>query len=157
MAAAMAVSLLAVFGAWYFLPLNENGTGGGFLLLPALALFIAIARLAKHRFFSFEDIDGSALGAGTEQAKLLQALLQNTLEQTSLAVPVYLAALFSAPVPIRAAVPACACAFLVGRMLFFIAYRRGAVARSFGFALTFYPTAILLFWQLWEFASARIG
>src|SRR5688572_29572302 len=61
-------------------------------LAPAAILFLCIARLARHRFATPQDIHGSALTEGTERAKLLQALLQNTLEQTALAVPVYLAA-----------------------------------------------------------------
>src|SRR5438128_2262774 len=61
-------------------------------LAPAAILFISIARLAKHRFTTPQDIDGGGLTEGTERAKLLQALLQNTLEQTVLAIPVYMAA-----------------------------------------------------------------
>src|SRR6185369_9922326 len=61
------------------------------LVLPAMTLLICIARLAKHRFFTPEDINGSALTSGTERARFLQALLQNTLEQTCLAVPIYIA------------------------------------------------------------------
>ena len=51
-------------------------------LAPAAVLLLCIARLAKHRFTTPQDIHGSALTEGTERAKLLQALLQNTLEQT---------------------------------------------------------------------------
>ena len=58
---------------------------------PAVALLIAIGRLANQRFGSPEDIDGSGLTAGSARAKLLQALLQNTLEQLALALPVYIA------------------------------------------------------------------
>jgi len=53
-----------------------------------MTLLICIARLAKHRFFTPEDINGSALTSGTERARLLQALLQNTREQTCPAVPI---------------------------------------------------------------------
>ena len=56
-------------------------------LAPTAVLFLCIARLAKHRFFTPQDIHGSALTEGTERARLLQAFLQNTLEQTVLAVP----------------------------------------------------------------------
>ena len=55
------------------------------LLIPALFLAVAIGRLAKHRFFTPEDIDGGGLSVGSEQAKVLQSLLQNTVEQTLLA------------------------------------------------------------------------
>lgn len=114
------------------------------LVLPALSLMIAIARLAKHRFFTPQDIEGSALTAGTERARLLQSLLQNTLEQLALAVPVYVAWAALAPLGWLPTLPASACLFLLGRLLFFRGYAHGAAARSFGFALTFYPTIMLL-------------
>ena len=34
--------------------------------------------------------------------------------------------------------------FLIGRITFFAGYARGAATRSFGFALTFYPSVMLL-------------
>lgn len=113
------------------------------LMAPAITLFICIARLAKHRFFTPEDINGSALTDGTARAKLLQALLQNTLEQVALALPVYLACSFILPGHLLGLIPAAAVMFIVGRMLFYIGYAGGAPSRAFGFAFTFYPTAIL--------------
>lgn len=110
-------------------------------LAAALWLAVAVARLARHRFFSDEDIDG-VLGAGTVHARILQSLVQNTLEQTVLAVVAYGAWLLTGA-PIATAWIAVAC-FSVGRLLFFVGYDRGAAARSLGFALTFYPTVGLL-------------
>jgi hypothetical protein len=40
--------------------------------------------------------------------------------------------------------PAAAILFLIGRILFFLGYAEGAASRAFGFALTFYPTLMLL-------------
>lgn len=139
--------LLLAATAWYVEP--DTGTSrfewlALALVLPALSLMIAIARLAKHRFFTPQDIDGSALTVGTERARLLQSLLQNTLEQLGLAVPVYAAWAALAPFGWLPTLPASACLFLLGRLLFFHGYARGAAARSFGFALTFYPTIMLL-------------
>ncbi len=114
------------------------------LLLPAATLFVCIARLAKHRFFTPEDIHGSALTGGTDEAKLLQSLLQNTLEQCCLAFPVYVAGSITAPAFALPVVPAAAVMFLVGRVLFFAGYAKGAPGRAYGFALTFYPTVLLL-------------
>ena len=115
------------------------------LVTPAFALFVCIARLAKHRFFTPEDIHGSALTGGTEKAKLLQALLQNTLEQCSLALPIYIATSIVVPASLLPVVPAAAGMFLVGRAFFFAGYANGAPSRAFGFGLTFYPTVLLLF------------
>lgn len=117
---------------------------GTCMLAPAVALALSIARLARHRFFSAQDIDGSAFTNATETARILQALIQNTLEQTALAVAVYVAWSTLAPAYFLPALPAAAIMFLAGRLLFFAGYAGGAVARSFGFALTFYPTVVLL-------------
>jgi uncharacterized membrane protein YecN with MAPEG domain len=114
------------------------------VLAPALALAVSIARLATHRFRTPQDIDGSGLTSGTDQAKLLQALLQNTLEQLALALPVYVAWGALAPAHLVEVVLMAALLFLLGRVLFFWGYRRGAPGRALGFALTFYPTVFLL-------------
>jgi hypothetical protein len=60
-------------------------------ILIAFCLAITIGRLAKHRSFSTEDIDGSGLTDGSSKAKVLQSLLQNTIEQSILAILVYMA------------------------------------------------------------------
>jgi uncharacterized MAPEG superfamily protein len=114
------------------------------ILLPALILAFSIGRLAKHRFFSGQDIDGSALTRGTSMAVLLQAMLQNTLEQSVLALFAYASWCLLVPSQLLPAAPAAAMLFLVGRVLFFTAYVQGAKARALGFALTFYPTLMLL-------------
>ena len=113
------------------------------LMGPTATLLICIARLANHRFFSEDDIDGSALTEGTPQAKLLQALLQNTLEQLAIAAPVYFLAALTLQPSMLGAVPTVAGLFFVGRMLFFKGYAKGAPSRAFGFALTFYSTVSL--------------
>ena len=126
--------------------LASRVTLGAWSLVPlAFALFVCIARLAKHRFFTPEDIHGSALTGGTDKAKLLQALLQNTLEQCSLALPIYIATSIVAPASLLPVVPAAAGMFLIGRLFFFAGYANGAPSRAFGFGLTFYPTVLLLF------------
>lgn len=149
---ALAVTLAALTGAAYWLPFAQiDATLPGRLrlftlcgLAPALALAIAIARLARHRFFTPEDIDGSGLSAGSDRAKVLQALLQNTLEQSVLAWPVYGWWALAGPAATLAVVPVAASLFLLGRALFFARYHHGAAGRAPGFGLTFYPTVVLL-------------
>ena len=114
------------------------------LLLPGMTLMVCIGRLAKHRFFTPEDIDGSALTQGTATARLLQALLQNTLEQLLLAVVVYLSAALLLPAHLLALILTAALMFTAGRVLFFRGYAGGAAQRAFGFALTFYSTVGLM-------------
>ena len=109
-----------------------------------LWLGVSIGLLARHRFFTPEDIDGGGLSRGSETAKVLQATLQNTLEQTVLAVLVHLGWATLMPVSWMAAIPAAAILFLSGRVLFIRGYRGGAPSRAVGFALTFYPSVLML-------------
>jgi len=143
------LTLAAIFGGAYIAPSASVEFRlvrlAACLMAPAASLFVCIARLAKHRFFTPEDINGSALTEGTSRAKLLQALLQNTLEQLGLAVPVYLSCSLIFPSRFLGLVPAAAAMFFIGRVLFYLGYSGGAPSRAFGFAFTFYPTVLLLF------------
>ena len=113
-------------------------------ILVAIWLAICVGRLARHRFFTPEDIDGGGLTAGTERAHVLQAGLQNTLEQAALAVLVHLIWVVYMPVSWAPAVPAAAILFFLGRILFIRGYTGGAPSRALGFALTFYPSVLML-------------
>jgi len=110
----------------------------------ALWLGISIALLARHRFFTPEDIDGGGLTPGTEKANILQATLQNTLEQTVLAALVHLGWAVFMPASWMLVIPAAVALFLCGRILFVRGYRNGAPARAVGFALTYYPSMLML-------------
>lgn len=119
----------------------------------ALWLLIGVALLARHRFFTPADIDGGGLTEGTAGAKLLQTLIQNTLEQVALAIPAYGAWLWLMPEGRRGLVILCAGLFFLGRLLFFALYARGAAWRAIGFTLTFYPTVGLYLFLLPAVAS----
>jgi len=110
----------------------------------ALWLGISIGLLARHRFFTPEDIDGGGLSRGSETANVLQSTLQNTLEQSVLAVLVHLAWSILMPVSWISAIPAAVFLFLCGRVLFVRGYRGGAPSRALGFALTYYPSVLML-------------
>src|SRR5436190_22749529 len=58
-------------------------------VIVIVSLTVNIALLARHRFFTPEDIDGGGLTKGTPQAQLLQSTLQNTLEQTVVGLSVH--------------------------------------------------------------------
>jgi hypothetical protein len=111
----------------------------------ALWLALSVGLLARHRFFTPEDIDGGGLTRGTAKASILQATLQNTLEQTVLAVLVHSMWAIMMPIPWISAIPAVVVLFLCGRLLFARGYSGGAPSRAFGFALTFYPSVLMLF------------
>jgi hypothetical protein len=124
-------------------------------LLPAIFLVISVGRLAKHRFTSPADIDGRGKSQDSEQARVLQSLLQNTLEQFCIALIAYLGWAMIMPVEWMSVIPLSAGAFVLGRMLFFKSYEKGAESRAFGFALSFYPSVFMLvsvigtiIWQL---------
>jgi hypothetical protein len=112
--------------------------------LTSLWLFLAVARLAAHRFLSPQDIAGAGLTTATPRARVLAALVQNTLEQTVLAVVTYGVWLALAGPARGLLVVACAVLFGAGRLLFFLGYEHGAAARAVGFGLTFYPTVGLI-------------
>lgn len=113
-------------------------------VVPAIFLAIAIGRLARHRFFTPEDIDGGGLRQMTDRAKLLQSLLQNTLEQFALAIVAYCAWAVVMPAVWLSVIPLAATAFAVGRVMFFVGYRHGAPSRAIGFTLAFYTSLMML-------------
>lgn len=113
-------------------------------LLPVLTLIIAIARVGNFRFSSPEDIDGSGLTNASPQIQILHAVLQNTLEQTVLAVVTYLIWAATMPHGWLRAIPVAAALFIFGRVLFARGYSKGAGGRAMGFGLTMYGTAGML-------------
>lgn len=114
----------------------------GWVLPVLLTLLLAIGMLAHHRFFSAKDIDAS-LGTGSARARMLQAVLQNTLEQTVLWLVVTLIWSIRMPVPTLGVVPVSVILFVLGRALFLHGYAGGAGKRALGFALTFYPSVLM--------------
>ena len=152
MLAALALTLLVLIGAiaWqpeFLLPEGVLPNHLAFALrwdaAVLVCLVIAIGNLARHRFFTPADIDGSGLTSGTDRARMFQAILQNTLEQSVLAVLAHLVWAASVPGAWLGAIPAAVILFVVGRIAFAAGYSGGAPARAFGFALTFYPTMFL--------------
>lgn len=143
----LSISLAVIYGPFNYAEINHYSQRlevlGGTLILPTLLLIVSIGRLAKYRFFSPEDIDGSGLTSGSQQAGILQSLLQNTLEQIVIAGFVYVAWCLLMPVSWLSAAPICSILFTIGRISFFIGYHKGAPARAFGFALTFYSSVLL--------------
>lgn len=100
----------------------------------------AVANVARLRFFSEDDIDGSAQAGVGPEVRQANAMLQNTLEQCVLAFGSHLALAAQVPGRWMIVLPGLTGLFCVGRALFWVGYRSGAAARSFGFALTFYPS-----------------
>jgi uncharacterized membrane protein YecN with MAPEG domain len=162
--AALLVTLFALWLGWngYDSFTRTTGFGGETaqlvaiqcaLCAPALMLMIAIARVASQRFSSEADIGGEAFTQASPRLRLLRALLTNTLEQSVLAFIVYILLAEVAPANAFLLTPTMALLFVMGRILFFAFYAKGAGARAFGFGLTFYPTVLGLLLAAWLLAS----
>lgn len=110
-------------------------------LFVVIWLAATIGNVARHRFFSSQDIAGSSSGSGSADVRQASAILQNTFEQTVLAIFTHMVivATFDHSV---ALITAMTCLFGAGRLLFWAGYRYGAKGRAFGFALTFYPNVL---------------
>jgi uncharacterized membrane protein YecN with MAPEG domain len=113
-------------------------------MATGFVLWAMIARVGAMRYFSPQDIGG--VGRGAEGLRIAQAraALQNTVEQSVLALIVHVALALALPPNRMAFVVALVCLFVCGRVAFWIGYPKGAAARAFGFALTFYPTIMAL-------------
>lgn len=122
------------------------------LALMGVPLVIGISYLASYRFFHPEAIGG---GDSPDPAyHNARNYLQNTLEQTVLAVMVHVALLATVPYDWLNVVPVMVLWWVFARIVFRLTYARGAAARAFGFSATYYPTALglvavpaLLVWQ----------
>jgi hypothetical protein len=153
-AASMLAAVLATAAAFpladHYWPGSTGMPTGERLLLAAktdlfvvLALVIAISDVARRRFLSPPDIQGSSEAPGSAPMRHASAFLQNTLEQAAVAVPAHVAlALFYRGS--AAIIPLFGTFFCIGRLLFRIGYPHGAAARAFGFAITFYPSVAAL-------------
>ncbi len=162
MLSALAITFVALTVSILWPPVIPLPTDGGGVALEAalqwdallaFTLLVPIMRLARHRFFTPEDIAGGGTSEGTPLALRLQAILQNTLEQVALAVIVHSIWAVTMPLDWQAAVPAAVALFVVGRVLFAVGYAGGAPSRALGFALTFYPTAVMVFLLLLRLAA----
>jgi hypothetical protein len=110
-------------------------------ILVVVWLVLGIGHVARLRFVSPQDIGGGEAQSPTVAEG--RVLLQNTLEQVVLAIAAQLivtATFERSSVLVLALVSL----FALGRLLFWIGYRRGAAARAFGFGLSFYPSILAL-------------
>lgn len=147
---ALAVTAAAFLGAYRLLPGLVDMPSGpaeqlGFAALcwavPCLVLMAAILMVSTGRRFSAADIGGQAAGPPSERLAIKAAFLQNTLEQTVLAAGFFFALAAISGGAWLALLPAAALLFVLGRVLFYLGYERGAKGRSLGMALTMLPSA----------------
>jgi len=148
---AFAVTVAAFFGAYRWLPgavdlPTDLAERLGFAALSwagcCFVLLVAILLVSTGRRFSAADIGGQAAGPPSERLAVKAAFLQNTLEQTVLAAGFHFALAAVAGGAWLALLPVSAALFVVGRVLFYLGYERGAQGRSLGMSLTMLPSAL---------------
>lgn len=105
-------------------------------ILVFLWLAGCVRAVSAGRFRSSADIRGSAYSPPSPAIAVRAAVLQNSLEQTVLAVGAHLALAAVVEGPELVLVPALVFVYVAGRASFAAAYAKGAAARAFGMALT---------------------
>jgi hypothetical protein len=146
------MATLAAFVAAYFVvpafaelpesPAGRLAFAAGLWAVPCVVLMVAILMVSTARRVSPEDIGGQAAGPPSDRLAIKSAFLQNTLEQTVLAGGFYLALAAVAGGRWLALLPASALLFVLGRVLFYRGYHRGAGGRALGMALTMMPSVL---------------
>ena len=156
MVVAIAVLALGARIAAWGAPGGSIETMGAAFAILGLWVAAGIVDVARRRFADGGAIDAALAGADPPAVRIAGAILRNTLEQAVLAGFAYaaLAATVEGAAPRIALLIGC---FSVGRVMFWAGYARGAAARAFGFALTFYPSALALGLVLVRLVSARLA
>ena len=149
--AALLASLIALMATWFFgagwpVTAASDADRLAFVFRCELAigfvLWAMIARVGAIRYFSPADIGGAASGTETKEIAVARAALQNTIEQSVLAIIAHSALALTLPANRMAVIIALVGLFVIGRIAYWFGYPKGAAVRAFGFALTFYPTII---------------
>lgn len=152
---ALAVALITVFyvqwGAPDPLPQNAGervAYAARWLLVPGMALFLGVAATSGLRFLLPDARDGQRQ-VNNSAFEITQRYNLNTLEQSILAAVAWLGLALTLPLEDIGVVARLAVLFGVGRLAFWIGYVYRPWARSFGMALTAYPTYCSLIWLVW--------
>lgn len=95
-----------------------------------------VRAVASQRFREPADRKGAAYGEPTPRLAIRAAILQNSLEQTVIAVGAHLILATVLHGSELILIPLLVILYLVGRVAFAVRYSHGAAARAFGMALT---------------------
>ena len=147
-AAAIAVCAAVLVAFYVWMPGSAFGLHAGmdageriaFAIKADILVFLWLAgclrAVSSGRFRSAADIRGSAYAPPSPAIAVQAAVLQNSLEQTVLAVGAHLGLAAAVRGDELVLIPALVLLYLAGRISFAAAYPKGAAARSFGMALT---------------------
>ena len=122
-------------------------------LAPGLVMALMVGRLAQRRFFDDDIVDGQAL---TDAAGIDQRVLRNTVEQMVLALAIWPAAAVMLGGLGPGVILCLGFGFAFARLVFWVGYHLSPPFRAFGFAATFYPTALVGLWALWRLVSGGL-
>lgn len=118
----------------------DAGERIAFVLQADVFVFLWLAGCVKAvssgRFRSPADIHGSAFAPPSPAIAVRVAILQNSLEQTVLAVGAHLALAAVMRATELVLIPVLIVLYLIGRISFAAGYAKGAPGRTFGMALT---------------------
>lgn len=112
----------------------------GSSLLFLVWVLVGVGMVSTGRRHSAEDIRGSAFAPPSPKIAVAAAFLQNTLEQTFIALVAQLALVLLLEEHALPLVAASTILFAIGRVTFLRGYPRGAGARAFGMALSALPS-----------------
>lgn len=139
-------AILTIFALLFLIPKSTSAASHieiAFLTMPlyAFPLTISIFIVMWLRGTSQKKIDGfKNLG----DKSIPKAFLQNTLEQTFLAILSIMAFAAHAPADLSAIIILSAWLFVIGRALFLMGYYISPMWRFYGFSLNFYMSTTLL-------------
>ena len=112
----------------------------GASLFVVIWIMAGVGMVSRGRRHSVEDIRGSAYSPPSDRIAVPVAFLQNTLEQSVVAMFVQLALILLVGSDALPLVAGSVLLFGIGRATFLAGYPKGAGARSFGMAVTALPS-----------------
>lgn len=124
-------------------------------LLVFFWLLACVGSVSQRRFWSPADRDGSAHAPPSEAIAVRAAVLQNSLEQTVLAVGGHLILATVLRGSELVIIPLLVLLYLCGRIAFTIGYSRSPITRAFGMALTGASVAFTYVVAVWLIVAGR--
>lgn len=118
-------------------------------IFVVLMLLLGVGAVGNRRFFSDDYIDGSAPEPDSA-IDIDRRYVQNTLEQSLLAVISHLSLALVVPIESIQIIPILVALFVIGRICFWIGYHISPQGRAFGFAVTVQPTVVVFVYVIWR-------
>jgi hypothetical protein len=125
-------------------------------LFIILWLAVAVRMVSRMRFVSADDNRGAAYAPPSPRLAVKAAFLQNTLEQSVIAIGAHLALATLIEGPALALIVGAVALFMAGRAAFLSGYPRGAGARAFGMVTTALPSILGCLWALGLIAATLV-